>query len=243
MNNKSWGFIGTLLLGVVIIFLLGVGQILPIYLYASMVDPIVNFATLREYTNVMENDAFLLSISAIGSTLFVIPFIIFFVKIKGSSSKSYFSLNYVNGKKIFFWIFITFLLILLEDFTIYIMGLQNIPDFMLNITYPTELSKWLLVIAIAFFAPILEELIFRGFLLKGFSNSFLGIYGAIVLTSLIWAMIHTQYEWGYLVIIFITGLVLGYAKIKTNSLFIPILMHITFNLFASLELYFEKGIL
>jgi membrane protease YdiL (CAAX protease family) len=43
--------------------------------------------------------------------------------------------------------------------------------------------------------------------------------------------------------IFVTGLVFGYAKVKTNSLFIPIVMHILFNSMAMLELYSVKGIL
>jgi len=125
----------------------------------------------------------------------------------------------------------------------WLMGIEQIPDSMMNIGYPSEFSKWLLVLGVAFFAPVLEEVIFRGFLLKGLANSVLGVYGAIFLTSLVWAVIHGQYEWGYMMLIFVIGLVLGYARMRTNSLFVPIMMHIIFNFVASVELYLVKGIL
>ena len=46
--------------------------------------------------------------------------------------------------------------------------------------------------------PVFEELFFRGFLLEGFRRTFLGTTGAVVLTSLLWAVIHTQYDLYYM---------------------------------------------
>jgi hypothetical protein len=119
----------------------------------------------------------------------------------------------------------------------------QIPDAMLNITYPNEFSKWLLVLGVGVMAPILEEIIFRGYLLKEFSYTFLGTTGAVILTSLIWAIIHSQYDWIYLAIIFVTGLLLGIARVMSHTLLVPIAMHILFNLSAAIELYRVKGFL
>ena len=243
-NSQTWGFLGTLLWGIfIIVILLGVGQLIPIYIFAFFHEPIVDITILRHYMALMETDAFLLSISAIGSTLLAVPLVFLIAKFKkGSNLKEYFSLKSFCRKTLLFWILATFLMLIAEDVITTLFTIQEIPSFMMNISYPNDASKILLVLGVAFFAPVLEEVIFRGFLLKGLSNSFLGVWGAIIISSFIWASIHFQYELVYLVMIFVTGLVFGYAKVKTNSLFIPIVMHMLFNLVAMVELYFEKGI-
>lgn len=246
MNNTSitWKLKGTLVWSIPIGLLLAISQIVPLYIYTLFIESNVGLNTLRRYMELMETDAFLLGLMAIGSTLILVPLVLWMAKLKrGSHLKDYFSLNSVSLKVFGFWFLVAIGLLLFQALFMWFVGLQQIPDSMLNIEYPSELSKWLLVLGVAFFAPVLEEVIFRGFLLKGFVNSPLGVYGAIILTSLVWAIIHTQYEWSYLVLIFLVGLALGYARIKTNSLFVPIMMHVVFNLVACIELYLVKGIL
>lgn len=223
---------------------MAVGQIVPIYIYALFTESTVSLHGLRALMGLVEKDAFLLAITAIGSTLFVVPFVLGIVLLqKRWRFRDHFDFNRVNFKTFKFWFFIAVLLLLVQDFILPIWVEQDMPDFMLNITYPSELSKWLLLFGVVVMAPILEELIFRGYLLKGFAHSFIGVYGAIVLTSFIWAMIHFQYEVVYLVMIFVIGLVLGYARFKTNSIYIPIMMHMVSNFSAAIELYVRKGIL
>ena len=83
-------------------------------------------------------------------------------------------------------------------------------------------------------APIVEELLFRGFLLSQLKTSRLGINGSIVLTSLIWTSIHLQYDLLLLIPIFFLGLLLGYLMHKYNSLYLVIIVHALHNLQATL---------
>ena len=83
-------------------------------------------------------------------------------------------------------------------------------------------------------APIVEELLFRGFLLSQLKTSKLGINGSIVLTSLIWTSIHLQYDLLLLIPIFFLGLLLGYLMHKYNSLYLVIFVHALHNLQATL---------
>ena len=53
---------------------------------------------------------------------------------------------------------------------------------------------WLAVLAFAVVAPLTEELLARGFLYRGWSESFLRVPGAIVLSSLVWTAMHVQYD-------------------------------------------------
>ena len=87
-------------------------------------------------------------------------------------------------------------------------------------------------------APIVEELLFRGFLFSQLKTTKLGINGSIILTSLIWTSIHLQYDLFLLIPIFLIGLLLGYLMHKYNSLYLVIIVHAVHNLQATLFVEF-----
>jgi len=242
-NSKNiWGFLGTFLWGVVIAFLLLVGQILPLYLYRLFEGEEDTIDSFFLSLDAVEENAFLLSLSIIGSALFVVPLVLGMAKLKRNSSlRDYFALRAISWGTIWRWILVLLALLVFESFAIDALGAEEIPSFMMNIEYPTVSSMWVLLFAVIFMAPLVEEVVFRGFLLKGFSQTFMGKYGAIVVTSLLWAMLHLQYELAYVAVIFVVGLVFGYARFKTNSIFTPLMMHFFMNLVASLGLFLEKG--
>jgi len=98
-------------------------------------------------------------------------------------------------------------------------------------------SGWMGIIitylAAAVFAPILEEILFRGQLqgaiteklqAKSIAN---GPIFAILITSAIFALIHMQPL--AMPLLFLTGLVMGYIRYRTKSLVMPIAIHIVMN--------------
>jgi membrane protease YdiL (CAAX protease family) len=80
-------------------------------------------------------------------------------------------------------------------------------------------------------APVMEEFVLRGFMFRGWSQSFLGPVKSIVLTSVLWGMMHTQYDWTGRFSIFITGLALGYFRWRSNSTWLTVMVHSTINIF------------
>jgi membrane protease YdiL (CAAX protease family) len=86
---------------------------------------------------------------------------------------------------------------------------------------------WLTVVVTA---PVAEEIIFRGFLFRGWSESRMGAVGALTLTSLIFASAHTQYNLLGMAEIFGLGLLLGLARWRSGSTALAILMHAAWNL-------------
>ena len=80
-------------------------------------------------------------------------------------------------------------------------------------------------------APVMEEFVFRGFLFRGWSESFLGPVGAIVLTSALWGMYHTQYDWFARFWIFVFGLALCTFRWRSNSTWLTMVVHSTVNIF------------
>ena len=80
-------------------------------------------------------------------------------------------------------------------------------------------------------APLLEEALFRGFLFAGWSRS-IGVGWTIFLTAALWTIAHVQYGLHELVPLFVWGVLLGYARHRSKSLWVPVSMHAVINLQA-----------
>jgi membrane protease YdiL (CAAX protease family) len=104
---------------------------------------------------------------------------------------------------------------------------QPIPAFVAE-TYRSAKTDGQLVafvIGLCVAAPIVEEFLVRGFLFRGWSQSFLGPAGTIVLTSVAWAAPHTQYNLFYITHIFTFGILLGYIRHRTGSTWLTVILH------------------
>jgi len=114
---------------------------------------------------------------------------------------------------------------------------QKSSAFVVDAYSNAQTNGWLPVLVIAFCvtAPVGEEFIIRGFLLRGWSQSFLRPLGAIVLSSAVWTALHTQYNWFYLSEIFAIGLLLGYLRYRSGSTWLTVSLHAAINLIALVE--------
>lgn len=104
-------------------------------------------------------------------------------------------------------------------------------------------SKWLLVVVIVLIAPLYEELLFRGLLWSAIEEQFArrqGIIIASIVTSMLFAIIHLQYELFEMGAIFILALIFCYFRIKSHSTLLPMLLHIVNNGVA-MVIYFMMG--
>jgi len=79
-------------------------------------------------------------------------------------------------------------------------------------------------------APVSEEIAFRGFLLRGWMSTRLGVTGAIVLSSLLFAAIHGPNQIPVFLSLFVGGMLLATMRWLSGSIVPTILMHATWNL-------------
>ena len=93
------------------------------------------------------------------------------------------------------------------------------------------LASAMRVIAVCALGPIAEELVFRG-LLFGWLRERIGVLATILLTAAGWSLLHVDYSWQVIAIIFVDGLLLGLARQRTGSVYVPIAMHMLYNLYA-----------
>lgn len=97
--------------------------------------------------------------------------------------------------------------------------------------FQTEREAYLLSIFGVTFAPLLEELFFRGFLYPVLARR-MGMAVAVVLTALGFALLHgaqLMFSWGPVLVIFMVGLVLTLVRAITKSVAAGLLMHIAYN--------------
>ncbi|KAA3440020.1 CPBP family intramembrane glutamic endopeptidase [Rufibacter hautae] len=106
------------------------------------------------------------------------------------------------------------------------------PDFLSGAFEPSENNiTWLSLLTAALIAPVLKEIIFRGVILKGLLCQY-NPAKAIVVSSLIFGFVHLN-PWQFLGA-FGIGIISGWIYWRTNNLLLPIVMHISNNLFFSL---------
>jgi uncharacterized protein len=122
-------------------------------------------------------------------------------------------------------------------------GRDLTPDFMVDIfkSARNDNAVWLLIPAFCVAAPVSEELLARGFLYRGWSESFLRVPGAIVLSSAAWTALHLQYDWYFLGEVFCLGLWFGYLRYRSKSTWLTIILHGCNNLAAVLETIWLAG--
>jgi membrane protease YdiL (CAAX protease family) len=111
------------------------------------------------------------------------------------------------------------------------------PQSMINI-YNTTDYLFLLFIAVVIAAPFFEEVIFRGFIFKGLARSPLGVIVTIIITSVLFTLIHAgQYDINILVVLFPLAIILGVSRYSSGGIYLPIYLHFINNLYSSVTMY------
>lgn len=110
----------------------------------------------------------------------------------------------------------------------------------------------LVIIALIFlpFQTALEELVFRGLLMQGFALLFKYRWVAILLTSLLFALMHGSNPeiekfgfWTAIPIYFVIALILGYVAVKDDGLELALGLHMANNIVSALTLTHEGSAL
>jgi membrane protease YdiL (CAAX protease family) len=123
------------------------------------------------------------------------------------------------------------------DALTYLLGRDIVTPFQVD-TYRTARSGGtlsLLWLTFVFVAPVAEEIMFRGFLFRGWVKSERSAIPGILVISLLFAAIHVQYDWFGMLQVFFIGLLLAIARWRSGSTLLTILMHVLTNLWATVE--------
>ena len=228
-NTQYWnvGFTGTITL---IIFLCFTTIQVLVITYFSYLSPETSHEALA-YRN-------LGSISIISS--FISLLLLFgFIRIKKISIINYLNISIPKISDTILFIVLSFILMMISEFISN--RYPNIFDnnFVID-SYQQATSLPLFYLGVVIFGPLFEECLFRGFLFKGLEKSFLGGNGAVFISAILFSIIHIQYGiWVILCMLFPMAMLLGYARLKSQSLLLPILLHAINNLLTCIITHFE----
>jgi membrane protease YdiL (CAAX protease family) len=154
---------------------------------------------------------------------------------KGPALPSYLGLCWPKPRAVIWWSLGLLLLWAGSDAVTIALDRPVIPEIMAEIYWSTAFPP-LIWIALIIAGPATEEFIFRGFLFRGWQESRLGGWGTIILTSLLWAVIHLQYDLYGIASIFIVGIFLGAVRLKTGSVPFCAFLHSVINLIATIQI-------
>jgi membrane protease YdiL (CAAX protease family) len=227
---RVWKFWGTALWGLLIFVAMFVGQIGAILLLVVMRGLPLDMASIQ--TVGREPQALALSvIMGLPATLAAVWLAI---RIKKASFVDYLALYWPTWRQFLLGAAGLLLTVMAWEIASRSLGREATPGFMTDLLKSgrDKGAALLLLFAFSVAAPMSEEVLARGFLLRGWSASFLRVPGAIILSSLVWTAVHLQYDLYFLAEVFSIGLWFGYMRHRANSLWLTIMLHALNNMTA-----------
>jgi membrane protease YdiL (CAAX protease family) len=240
-EKRVWGFWATIGFGAVILFAFIVVQTLVVAIGGAIVaiprlesiDPSQFDAMLQTIMDALNDRLGLLqSLATIISGIVGVGLIILIIRArKRAGVIEYLGLYEISGNQVLLSLGVVLgfigVMTLLENS----LGLEA-GDTINDTLFDTSLWPPLFGIAVVIFAPLFEELFFRGFLFEGILQSRLGAAGAIIITSVVFAILHIQYNAFGMFYIFLLGIIMGLVRWKTRRLWSTLVMHAVVNLLA-----------
>lgn len=183
----------------------------------------------------LESNGLLLALAATVSAPVVVLFCWLFARIPAPTEPGrYLGFRRVSTGQVARWGVALLILVVLSDLLTTSLGRPIVPEFMQD-AYASAGVLPLFWFGLVVAAPVAEETLFRGFLFEGLRQSPVGAAGAIVLTSAVWSAIHLQYDFYGVATIFAAGLLLGWARLRTGSVYTTMILHGLMNFIATLQ--------
>ncbi|MGL5259623.1 MAG: lysostaphin resistance A-like protein [Lachnospiraceae bacterium] len=191
-----------------------------------------------------------MNISIVGSLLFsqsilIIPtYIVWYLLKEKGSLKQEISIKKIKPSTIILTIFYTWALMPLITL-INAISMLFVENTVINMSgeifqMPFALSFFM----IGIFGPIIEEVVFRGFIFKGYRRSG-NAMGAILLSALLFGLMHMNINQAMYA--FVIGIALAFLVEVTGSIFPAIIMHMVINCQSVISMYltefFNPGVL
>src|SRR5579864_6352354 len=189
---RIWKFWGTAFWGFVVFAAMFTGQIAVVGFFLLRQGGPINHDTFGDAVRVVVSHGLTISLSVITGLPAVLLALWVAIRIKGARFADYLALRAFSWRNLAIGVVALFVLVMAWDALSRATGREVEPGFMGDVlrSARAEGALWILVIAFCVVAPIVEELFARGFLYRGWSESFLGPAGAIVLSSMVWTGLH-----------------------------------------------------
>lgn len=237
---RVWKFWGTTLWGALVFAAMFAGQFALVACFFVAKGPPFDLGSIKT----VAGSGTVISLSVIMGLPAVLAVLWLATRLSGTPFTDYLALRRTSWGNLLIGIFALIALVVGWDMIARAIGREVAPGFMVEVLKSAQAdgALWLLVIAFSVAAPVTEELMVRGFLYRGWSASFLGPVGAIVLSSVVWTAMHAQYyDWFLFSEVMSIGLLLGVMRWRSNSTWLTIVMHGLNNFAATLQTLWLAG--
>jgi membrane protease YdiL (CAAX protease family) len=158
---------------------------------------------------------------------------------RGNDTIGYLGLTLPRRAELAFGIAVTIALIIVGNLATWLLGHFIITPFQTDIYRTASAAGFLpllmLWLALVVLTPVGEEVLFRGFLFRGWLRAPRDAWPVILLTAFLWSIIHVQYDWFVIGQVFVFGVMLGFLRWATGSTILTIVLHALINCEGMLE--------
>lgn len=230
---RTWKFFGTAFWGTAAFVAMSAGQLIAVMVAIGLYADTLNEESIKAFA---EHGAVVGGSVLVGAPAALLVLWLA-VRLARRSFVSYLALRWPHARDIAFGLAASAALLVMLDVISYVAGYPLSPEFALQSMRSARDSGlvWLALLGFCVGAPIAEEFIFRGFVFRGWSTTFLRPLGAILLSAALFAIIHLQYEWFYVAGIFFIGSLFGYLRYRSGSTWLTVITHAFYNLMAGLQ--------
>jgi membrane protease YdiL (CAAX protease family) len=185
----------------------------------------------------MPYDGTLVAVSALASTPVQIAILVIAVYLKDWPITQYLGLVLPRARDAVMASAMLIVILVVVEGALLLLGQELIPEFQRDAYRTAKAAGWLpgLFLAVVVFAPVAEEIIFRGFMYRGFVRKPGHEPYAIVVLTLGFMLLHVQYDWVGLLQVFVMGLFFGWVRWLSGSTLLTILLHMLTNIEAMVE--------
>jgi membrane protease YdiL (CAAX protease family) len=225
---KPWGRIVTFALGVVAML---AGQTAALAVLTSWYG--VSLSGLPD----LATDGVAVTLIIAASTPVELVLLWAFASRAGSNGAALLGWMWPKRSEAIFAVLVAVAYIVIGDATSALLGRDLVTPFQSDIYRTAEAAGWLplLWIAVVIVTPIGEETLFRGWLFGGWLRTPDDTGPVIVVTALLFAIMHVQYDWFVISQVFVFGLLVGWMRWATGSTIVTMLMHAIINFEGMLE--------
>jgi membrane protease YdiL (CAAX protease family) len=227
-DTKPWGRISTLLIGIAAML---AGQIVALvaltWWYGRGLSQLPDFS----------GDGVAVALIILVSTPFQIALLALFASRRSPHAADYLGLVMPRRSDVVFGVLAVVALIIVANTVSWLLGRPIVTSFQTDIyrTADSAGTMALLWFAVVIGAPAGEEVLFRGFLYRGWLREPRDTWPVIVVTALLFALLHVQYDTFVMAQIFLFGLLLGFMRWASGSTILTILLHALINLEGMIE--------
>jgi len=227
---KPWGLVATFSLGVIALL---AGQMAALaalsWWFGAKLSGMPDFS----------GDGVAVTLVIVVSTPVQVALLALFAQRAGGVAADYLGWTRPRRSEVVFGVTAIIAVIVVTNAVSWLLGRGLVTQFQSDIYRTAAAAGWLpmlwLWLAVVVATPIGEETLFRGFLFRGWLRTPRDAWPVIVITSLLWALIHVQYDWYVTGQVFVFGVLLGWMRWATGSTLLVILLHGVINLEGMIE--------